>query len=113
MVAVSMVFLAGKTTNQTTTSVLPQHSGQKQLSSQEAQDSVSTASDSRPPAFTLDPPMLHCLSIDIDETTDMGQQGDGELVTEEEYDVFCQVILWVDFTLVVITLTISWRRSGH
>ena len=92
MLAASMVFLAGKTTNQTMTSVLPQHSGQKQLSSQDAQDSDSPASDSRPPAFTLDPPMLHRLPVDIDETTDMGQQGDEELVPEGEYDVFCQAI---------------------
>ena len=75
MVAASTVFLARKTTNQTTTSVLPQHSGQKQLSSQDAQDSDSPTSDSQPTAFTLDPLMLHHLPVDIDKTTDMGQWG--------------------------------------
>ena len=31
--------------------------------------------------------MFHRLPVDIDETKDMGQQGDEELVTEGEYDV--------------------------
>ena len=92
MVAASMVFLAGKTTNQTMTSVLSQHSGQKQLSSPDAQGSDSPASDSWPAAITLDPPMFHRLPVDIDESKDMGQQGDEELVTEGEYDVLHQVV---------------------
>ena len=92
MVTASMEFLAGKTTNQTTTSVLSQHSGQKQLSSPDAQDSDFPASDSRPAAITLDPLMLHRLPVDIDETMDMGQQGDEELVNEGEYDVLHQAV---------------------
>ena len=92
MVAASMVFPSGKATNLTMTSVLPQHSGQKQLSSQDAQDNDSPAFDSRPTAFTMDPPVLHRLPVNIDETTDMGQQGDEELVPEGEYNVFCQVL---------------------
>ena len=92
MVTASRVFLAGKTTNQTTTSVLSQHSEQKQLSSPDAQDNDSPASDSGPTALTLDPPMLHRLPLDIDETMDMGQQGDEELVTEGEYDVLHQAV---------------------
>ena len=48
--------------------------------------------DSQPPAFTLDPPMLHGLPVDIAETTDMGQHGDEELVPEGEYDIFHQAV---------------------
>ena len=72
LVAASMAFSAGMA-NQDTTSVLPQHSGQKQQSSQDTQDSESPASDSRPTAFTLDPLMAHRLPADIDKTsaTDM------------------------------------------
>ena len=36
--------------------------------------------------------MFHRLPVDIDETKDMGQQGDEELVTEGEYDVLQQVV---------------------
>ena len=115
MVAVSMVFLAVRTTNRTTTSVLSHHSGQKQLSSQDAQDSDSLASDFWPPAFTLDPLMLHHLPVHIDETTDMGQQGMRSWYLKESMmsSVRPSGFLWVGFTLVMIKLTISWRRSGH
>ena len=92
MAATFMVFLASKTTNQTMTSILPQHSGQKQLSSQGAQERDSPASDSWTTAFTLDPPILHCLPVDIDETIDMGQQGNEKVVPEGEYDVFHQIV---------------------
>ena len=92
MVTASIVFLAGNTTIQTMTSVFSQHSGQKQLSSPGAQDSDSPASDSWTAATTLDPPMLHRLPVDIDETKGMGQLGDEELVIEGEYDVLHQVV---------------------
>ena len=40
----------------------------------------------------MDPPTVHHLPPDIDETTEMGQQGYDELVPEGEYDVFGQAV---------------------
>ena len=88
IVAASTAFPAERTTDQTMTSVLPQ----KQLSSQNSQDSDSPASDSQLTAFTLDPPAIHQLPPDINETMDMGQHGGEELVPEGEYDVFRQTV---------------------
>ena len=62
------------------------------LSSQDAQNSDSPAYDSQPNDFTLDPLTIHQLPADINETTDMGQQGGEELVPEGEYDVLRQAI---------------------
>ena len=78
-------------TSRDATSVLPQHSGKKQPSSQDVQDSDSPNADSQSTGFTLDPPTVHLLPADINETTDIDQQGD-ELVPEEQYDVFRQAV---------------------
>ena len=79
-------------TNQDATCVLPQHSGNKQPSSQDVQNSDSPDAASRLTAFTLDPLTVHRLPTDINDTTDMDQHGDEELVPEGEYDVFRQAV---------------------
>ena len=79
-------------TDQDATNVLPQHSGKKHPSSQDAQDSDSHNVDSRPTAFTLDSPTVHRLPADIKETMAMSQEGDEELVPEGQYDIFCQSV---------------------
>ena len=111
LITAFMAFPAGRT-NQDTTSVLPQHSRQKQLSLQDAQDSESPASNSRLTAFTLDPLTFHRLPADTNETTDRGQQGDEELVPVGESSVRPSGVHWGGFTVMVATLTIFWRRSG-
>ena len=92
MVTASMFFWQERQQTRLPLVFLSQHSEQKQLSSPDAQGSDSPASDSRPAAITLDPPMLHHLPVDIDETMDMGQQGYEELVTEGEYDILHQAV---------------------
>ena len=92
LVAAPMALPTGMT-NEDVTSVLQQHSGKKQPSSLDAQDSYSPTADSRPTTFILDPPTVHRLPADMNETMGTSQLGDEELVPEGEYDYFSQAVL--------------------
>ena len=68
----------------------------------------------RPPS----PWILRCFiaetTVDIAETTDMGQQGDEELVPEGEYDIFHQAVQsYLGRFHSSGDNAISWRTSGH